>query len=120
MLHNRLPDAVVERTEFPQLFTTVTPGADGVDFGAAVPLPGALLHPLTVAVTVYGPALFTVIDDVVSPVLHNRSPAAVVDKTEVPSQLSTTVTSGVKGVVFGAAVPLPGALLHPFSVEVTE
>ncbi len=52
VLHNRLPVAVVESTAFPQLFTTVTVGAEGVDFGAAVPLPGALVHPLTFVVTV--------------------------------------------------------------------
>ncbi len=52
LLHNRLPAAAVESTAFPQLFTTVTVGADGVDFGAANPLPGALVHPLTLEVTV--------------------------------------------------------------------
>jgi hypothetical protein len=32
-----------------------------------------------------------------APVLHNKLPAAVVDKVEVPLQLFTTVTAGVAG-----------------------
>ena len=35
-------------TEFPQLLTTVIVGADGTVFGAAIPLAGELVHPLTV------------------------------------------------------------------------
>jgi hypothetical protein len=54
---------------------------------------------LTVCVSVYVPALFTLIDDVVSVVLHNNIPDAVVDKVDVPSQLLTTLTVGVDGVV---------------------
>ena len=52
MLHNKLPAAFVERIELPQLFTTVTTGVAGVVLGAATPLPGALVHPLLVVVTV--------------------------------------------------------------------
>ena len=52
VLHNKLPAAVVDKSELPQLFTTVTSGADGVDLGAAVPLPATLVHPFTVVVTV--------------------------------------------------------------------
>ena len=52
VLHNKLPAAVVERIELPQLFTVVTTGADGIDLGAAVPLPVPLVHPFTVVVTV--------------------------------------------------------------------
>ena len=44
---------------------------------------------------------------------------AVVDKVDVPLQLSTTVTLGANGVVLGAAVPLPAGLVHPFTVAVT-
>jgi hypothetical protein len=40
-------------------------------------------------------------------------PAAVVDKVDVPSQLSTTVAVGVAGFVFGAAVPEPASLIQP-------
>ena len=50
-------------------FTTVITGVAGVVLGAAVPLPAALGHPSTVAVTVYAPALFPVILAVVSFVL---------------------------------------------------
>ena len=49
-------------------------GADGVLFGAEVPVPGELIHPLTVCVTVYVAALETVIDGDVAPLLHNRVP----------------------------------------------
>ena len=52
LLHSKVPDAVVERVELPQLFTTVTDGADGIDFGAATPLPAALVQPFTMVVTV--------------------------------------------------------------------
>ena len=50
VLHNKLPvnDPAVN-VELPQLFTTVTVGADTLAFnGAAVPLPGALVRPFTV------------------------------------------------------------------------
>ena len=52
LLHSNEPVAVVDNTELPQLFTTVTTGAVGVSFGAEVPLPDSLVHPSTVAVTV--------------------------------------------------------------------
>ena len=70
-----------------------------------------MLEPFTVVVTVYVPAVLTVIVAVVSPVLHSK----VVESVEVPSQLSTTVTTGVAGVVLGAAVPLPDKLVQPFT-----
>ena len=120
VLHSRVPGAVVDRVEVPsQLSITVTTGVTGVVLGAAVPLPGKLVQPLTVVITVYVPAVLTVIVVVVSPVLHSRVPGAAVDSVEVPSQLSTTVTTGVAGVVLGAAVPLPGKLVQPFTVVVT-
>ena len=84
--------------------------------GAAVPLPDALVHPLTVWVTVYVPAVVTVTDEVVAPVLHNNDPVydpAV--NNELP-QLLTTATEGADGIDFGAAMRLPGALVHPFTV----
>ncbi|WP_176550693.1 hypothetical protein [Tenacibaculum discolor] len=40
-------------------------------------------------------------------------------KVLVPSQLSTTVTTGADGVVFGAAVPVPAALVQPSTVVET-
>lgn len=105
--------------EFPQLFVTVTIGLAGVVFGALIPEPGKLLQPLTVAVTVKVAAVVTVIVAVVAPVLHKRLPVAVVERVDVPLQLFTTVTKGVAGIAFGAAIPLPALLLHPFTVVVT-
>jgi len=53
LLHNNEPvNDVAVSVELPQLFTTVTTGADGISFGAATPLPGTLVHPFTVCVTV--------------------------------------------------------------------
>jgi hypothetical protein len=54
-------------------------------------------------------------DEVVSPVLHNKVPVAVVDNVEVP-QLFTTVTTGADGTTLGAAMPDPAALVQPFTV----
>ena len=75
VLHNKepvKPDAV--NTELPQLSVTATVGADGIAFGAAMPLPGELLQPLTVCVTVYVPPDVTVIALVVAPLLHSKDP----------------------------------------------
>ena len=58
-------------------------------------------------------------EEVVSPVLHNKVPVAVVESVDVPLQLFTTDTTGVAGVDFGAAVPLLSGLIQPFSVLVT-
>ena len=66
--------------------------------GAATPEPATLIHPLMVDVTIYVPAVFTVIEDVVwLPGVHSNEPAAVVDNVDVP-QLLTTVTTGVGGI----------------------
>jgi hypothetical protein len=120
VLQSKVPAAAVVRVEVPlQLFVTATVGAGGVILGAAVPLPGRLVQPLIVVVTVYGPAVVTVIDDVDSPVLQSNVPVAAVVRVEVPSQLSVTDTTGAAGVVLGAAVPLPGRLVQPFTVVVT-
>ena len=119
VLHSSVPAAVVDNVDDPQLSATVTAGVAGVDLGAAVPLPDALVQPFTVWVTVYVPAVVTVMLDVEAPVLHSSVPAAVVDKVEVPLQLLTTVTAGAEGIVLGAAVPLPDALVQPLTVWVT-
>ena len=58
------------------------------------------------------------IEAVVALVLHNKLPVANVDSVELP-QLSATVTTGVVGIAFGAAEPVPAALVHPFTVVVT-
>jgi hypothetical protein len=49
-------------------------GADGIACGAAPPLPEGLVQPFNVCVTEYVPAVVTVIDEVVSPLLHNKEP----------------------------------------------
>ena len=69
--------------------------------------------------TVYVPPVFTVIDDEVAPLLHNKEPVnAPAVNTELP-QLLTTDTVGADGVGIGAAIPLPSVLVHPFTVCVT-
>jgi len=45
------------------------------------------------------------------------NPEAV--NTELP-QLLSTATFGAAGIAFGAAVLLPAALVHPFTLCVTE
>ena len=54
------------------------------------------MHPLTVLFTVYVPAVLTVIEEAVDPLLHNNVPVAVVDRVEVP-QPFTTLTVGADG-----------------------
>jgi len=120
LLHNNGPlNEPAVNVELPQLFSTVTTGADGMSFGAATPLPEELVQPFTVCVTVYVPAVVTVMDEVVAPLLHNKEPvndAAV--NVELP-QLSTTDTVGADGIACGAATPLPEGLVQPFTVCVT-
>jgi len=120
LLHNKEPvKDVAVNVELPQVFTTVTTGADGIAFGAATPLPEGLVHPFTVWVTVNVPAVVTVMDEVVAPLLHNKEPVKdVAVNIELP-QLSTTVTTGADGIAFGAATPLPEGLVQPFIVWVT-
>jgi hypothetical protein len=117
VLHASVPGASVESTEFPQLLTTVITGVAGIAFGAAVMVAAGLVHPFTDCVTVYDPAVFTVMDDVVAPVLHTRLlPVAV---SVVVPQLSAADTAGAAGVAFGAAVMVAAALVHPFTDCVT-
>lgn len=111
--------AGIDNVELPQLFTTVTTGVAGTEAGAAVPDPSGLVQPLIVCVTVYVPGVVTVIEVVISPVLHNIEPPAGIDKVELP-QLSVTVTTGASGVATGAATPDPAALVQPSAVCETE
>jgi hypothetical protein len=60
-----------------------------------------------------------VIEAVVAPLLHNKDPVnepAV--NVELP-HVFITDTVGALGTAAGAAVPLPGRLVHPFTVCVT-
>ena len=41
--------------------------------------------------------MFTMMEAEVEPLLHCRFPDAFVERVEVPSQLSTTVTTGMSG-----------------------
>ena len=121
LLHNKEPvKDVAVSIELPQLFTTVTTGADGIAFGAAIPLPEGLVQPFNVCVTEYVPAVVTVIDEVVAPLLHNNEPLnepAV--NVELP-QSSITDTVGADIFAFnGAATPLPDELVQLFTVWVT-
>ena len=112
LLHNGFVPVVLKR-ELPQLSDTVTAGAEGIVLGAAAPLPEALVQPFTVCVTVYVAFVMTVMDELVSPVLHNKFDPLVLNR-ELP-QLLLTVTTGA-GVLTGAATPLPAALVQPFIV----
>jgi hypothetical protein len=99
VLHSNAPvkfDAVSNDVPS-QLSVTVTVGAVGALPGFATPLPAVDVHVPTVCVTVYVPAVVTVITGVVAPVLQlivapATIPVAV--SVDVPSQLSTTVTPG--------------------------
>jgi hypothetical protein len=51
VLHSNDPVALVLNNEDPQLLLTFTTGAVGTVFGAAMPVPAMLMHPLTVVVT---------------------------------------------------------------------
>ena len=111
---------VAVNSELPQLLITDIPGADGTGAGDAVPLAAGLEQPSSVWITSYVPAVVTVIELVVSPVLHNIDPVApVAVSTELP-QLFVTSTSGASTVEgTGAAIALPAALVHPLIVCVT-
>ena len=116
MLHSKVPTEVVDKVEVPsQLSITATPGAAGVVLGAAIPEPAGLVQPFTVWVTVYVPATETVIEVVVSEVLHNKVPVnPVAVSVEVPSQLSTTATPGAVGAAgAGSSVTLVGKEIQP-------
>ena len=120
LLHNKEPvNEPAVRIELPQLSATETTGADGIAFGAATPLPEELVHPFTICVTKYVPAVVTVIVEVVAPSLHNKEPVNEPAVSVVLPQLSTTDTVGADGISFGAATPLPEGLVHPFTVWVT-
>lgn len=96
----------------------IAPGVAGALSGADLPVPALLMHPLTVVVTLYVAFVVTVIEEVVALVLHSNEPVEAVLNTEFP-QLFSTVIAGADGTAIGAAMPVPAALLHPFTVLVT-
>ena len=63
--------------------------------------------------------MVTVMLGVVSLVFHAMVPETMSDDNSEVPQLSTTITSGVAGVVFGAALAVAAKLAHPFIVAVT-
>src|SRR5678816_3501486 len=91
-----------------------------MSLGAAIPLPEELVQPFTVCVTEYVPAVVTVIDEVVAPLLHNKEPVKDAAVNVALPQLFTTDTVGADGIALGAAAPLPEGLVQPFNVCVTE
>jgi hypothetical protein len=71
------------------------------DPGDANPEPAALTHPFNVWVTLYVPAILTVITGAVIPLLHNKLPVnPLAVNVDVPSQLFITVTIGDDGIAF--------------------
>ena len=64
------------------------------------------------------PAVVTVIELVVAPLLQRIVPPAGIESVELP-QLLVTVTTGVGVAAIGAAVPEPGVLIQPATVLVT-
>ena len=66
--------------------------------------------------TLYVAASVTVIDVVVALLLHNIDPVKLLAVNIELPQLFTTVTVGADGIALGADEPIPGALVHPFTV----
>jgi hypothetical protein len=108
-------------------------GVAGIAFTVAVVLPAALVQPPTVTVTEYTPdraVVALVIDGFCvadvnppGPVHENAPPATfgVLSVNVVPAQIGPLfVGAGVAGVAFMVAVVDPAALVHPFTVTVTE
>ena len=89
---------VIEPLVCPHAISGAVAATDSIGLGCAIPEPCELAQPFTVCVTVKVPAAFTIIEASVSLVFHNKVPAAVADKVEVPSQLFTAVTTGAGGV----------------------
>ena len=56
------------------------------------------------------------IDVVVSPVLQSNDPVNDDAANTALPQLFVTATVGAGGIAFGAAMPLPASLIHPFTV----
>ena len=65
------------------------------------------------------PAVVTVMDGVIAPLLHNKVPVKPEAVNTELSQLFTTAIDGAVGIAFGAAVSLPAGLVHPFTFWVT-
>ena len=89
----------------------------GIGFGAAVALANGLAQPVIVCLTVYVPGVFTVIDEVVAPLLQNNVPVnPVAVNTELP-QLFTTVTPGATGVELTVSIAALEFTVPPLFVQ---
>ena len=120
VLHNKDPvKPVAVNSELPQLLLTDTPGATGIVLGAAVALANELVQPFNVCDSSYIVDVNTVIEFVVSPVLHDNDPVTpVAVKTELPQLLLTDIP-GAAGVGLGADVALAAGLEQPFIACIT-
>jgi hypothetical protein len=119
VLQDKLPEAGVYSTVFPQLLVTVTVGTDGMVRGADEAAPIELVQPLTLVVTPYTVAFVTVMEEVVALLLHSNAPVEVVYRKELP-QLLISVTVGFAGVDRGLAMAMPAGLTQPPTVWTTE
>ena len=108
-------------------------GVAGIAFTVAVVLPAALEHPATDTVTEYTPDRavvafaidgFCAVDvNPPGPVQEYVAPTtvAVLSVKVDPAQIGPLlVGAGVAGIAFTVAVVDPAALVHPFTVTVTE
>jgi hypothetical protein len=57
-----------------------------------------------------------VIDVVVALLLHNSDPVKLPAVNSELPQLFATITVGAPGITLGADEPIPGSLVHPFTV----
>ena len=117
----------------PQRDAGVVVSTDGTAFTVAVVVPAALVQPLTVTVTEYVPVAAVVAAGMegfcreelklFGPVHEYVAAAtAAVDKfNAAPAQIGPLlVGAGVAGIALTVAVVVPAALVHPFTVAVTE
>jgi hypothetical protein len=105
----------------------------GSAFTVTFVVPAALVHPFVVTVTEYAPALPAATDGMLGfwtdevnppgPVHEYVAPATlgVVRFNEAPTQRGPLLAAvGVAGLAFTTTVVVPAALVHPFTVIVTE
>jgi hypothetical protein len=90
-------------------------GVDGIATGAATTEAGELVQDPEVNVTVYVPAVETIIVEDVSPVDHKIEPAPETVNIEFP-QLLVTVVTGAEPPAVGFAATVEGALVQPPTV----
>ena len=115
-----MPPPVAVKVELVPAQITCPPLMLATGFGVTVKvLLAVAVQPLVVTVTVYVPAVFTVMDDVVAPVDHAYVPPPVAVKVElVPAQITCPPLMLTTG--FGVTVRvLLAVAVQPFAVTVT-